>query len=468
MAKQANNLKGKQKNTAKPKTVVPPTEESVIETVEQPKAKTTDISPKNLVGSTRSALDANHRVDLLNLTNKVFREDPDASRKYSMDFLGAMDTIVAAGIVCALADEAAFGEGSFSAVLNHTLYPQLVVAAKELGVTLPTAKALPVDKEGNVTIESKQVKVSKETKQKLEEEKAIEEEVPELDPVKVANMDEAALKDALQYMLVTGPKKQKIKDVLVGVVDFMRTYRMTLADKAENAAEAKLKYDDYTTGQWLEDAFSHVTPTFLLHGIGRGLVTTVGLEKSPISAFCVLRKNMTKADGTIDWDDQSIAHACKAIMQFVANDCIKKEKANLEALDPKAKDYEEVKKKYETSIMNYQDRINWIEDVDSGLVDNLVQGVEDNDPVLGKIYNRIRDQYYPGKSREIYKNLDQNVVQRAGIILNMFKTPGTENKNYDESNLSELVQYTDEELKEIEKAKLEAKKAEKEAEGKND
>ena len=235
--------KSKLNKQQKAKNVTPPAEDpTVIETVENKEnVNISKSTPRNLVGTTRSALDANHRVDLLTLTNKVFREDPDASRKYSVDFLGAMDTIVAAGIVCALADEAAFGEGSFSAVLNHTMYPQLVIAAKELGVTLPQVKALPVDKDGNVTIESSKVKLSKETKQELEKEKEIEETKPELDPVKVANMDETALKNALQYMLVVEPKVSKIKDVLVKVVDFMRTYRMTLADKAENAAKAKLK-----------------------------------------------------------------------------------------------------------------------------------------------------------------------------------------------------------------------------------
>lgn len=465
MAQKTSKLNKQQKA----KTVTPPAEDpTVVETVESKEnVNISKSTPRNLVGTTRSALDANHRVDLLTLTNKVFREDPDASRKYSVDFLGAMDTIVAAGIVCALADEAAFGEGSFSAVLNHTMYPQLVIAAKELGVTLPQVKALPVDKDGNVTIESSKVKLSKETKQELEKEKEIEETKPELDPVKVANMDETALKNALQYMLVIEPKVSKIKDVLVKVVDFMRTYRMTLADKAENAAKAKLKYDDYTTAQWLDDAFQYVTPTFLIHGIGRGLVSCIGIEKSPISAFLVLRKNMTKSDGTIDWDDQSIADACKAIVKFVANSCIKKEKENLAALDPKAKDYKELKEKYEQSILNYENRIGWMTDVDSGLIENMVQGLEDGDETLSKMYKRIKDAYYPNKSREVFKNMDQNVTQRAGIIVNMFKDPGTENKNYNEANISELVQYTAEELKEKQKAELEAKKAEKEAESKN-
>ena len=84
------------------------------------------------------------------------------------------------------------------------------------------------------------------------------------------------------------------------------------------------------------------------------------------------------------------------------------------------------------------------------------------------MYKRIRDNFYPGKSRDVFKNLDTNVIQRAGVILNMFCESGTENQNYSESNISELIQYTKEELKEKQEAELEAKKAEKEAEVKNE
>ena len=467
MARKNNNLAAKSKTQQKPKTVVPPIEETVIETVAAEDVNPSKITTKNIVGTTKSHLDANHRVDLMNLAHKMFKEDPDAGRKYTVDFLDSMDKILAAGIVSALADEAAFGEGSFSVVLSHAMYPQLVIAAKEMGVTLPSIKNLPVNKEGKVEVKKEQIKVGKEAKEELRKEKEIVDEKPELDPVKVANMDDEALNKALSYLLIQGPKTSKIKDTLVSVVDFMRTYSMTIADKAENAAEAKLKYDDYTTGQWLEMAFSHVKPTFLLHGIGRGLVSTIGLEKSPITAFCIMRKSMTKDDGTVEWDDQSIADATKAIAIFVANDCIAKEKANLNALDPKAKDYKDVKVKYEASIAHYEDCINWITNNDSGIVENMIEGVENDDPILSKIYQRVRDRYYPNKSREMFKNLDINVQQRAGIILNLFKEEGTRNLNYSETNISELVQYTKEELEEKRKAAVETAQEEKKEDAKN-
>ena len=463
MAKKNNKVVNKPKTT---KEIPTPTEEVIIETVAQeevdPKknVNVTNINGKNMLGTTKSSLDANHRVELIGLANDVFRKDPDAVRRYGTETVEVMNEIIAAGIISSIADEAMFGETTFSAVLKHQLYPQLVVTAKNMGVKLPDIKSLPVDKEGNVELKKEQIKINKEAKETLKKEKEIEEEKPELDPVKVANMDDEALRKALEYILITGPKTSKVKDTLVKTVDFMRTYAMTIADKAENAAEAKLKYDDYTTGQWLEMAFSHVKPTFLLNGIGRGLVSAIGLEKAPITAFCIMRKSMTKDDGTVEWDDQSIADATKAIVKLVATNCIEKEQKNLEALDEKAKDYNSVKEKYQSSISHYQDIIDYLEHPDGGIISNLIDGVESGDVVLEKIYTKVRDRYYPNKKREDYKNLDNNVKTRIGLILNMFKEAGTEDMNYNESDLTELVMYSEEELAEIKKQKLEESKEE--------
>ena len=178
MAKTKNKPAAQQRQ----KIVTPPAEEAVIETISQEEkpVNMSQMTTKNAVGQTRSSLDANHRVDLLGLAHKVFKEDPDAGRKYSLEFLDAMDSVIAAGIVSALADEAAFGEGSFSVVLQHKLYPQLVLAAKEMGVTLPTPKNLPPAEDGTVTVNKEQIKLSKEAKEELKNEKAIEDEQPEL------------------------------------------------------------------------------------------------------------------------------------------------------------------------------------------------------------------------------------------------------------------------------------------------
>ena len=476
MAAKTKNNKTQKKTTKVNKPAAAPAEAAVVETVEttvEPPKKDqvnpSQINAKNLAGSTKSSLDANHRVDLLHLADDIFRKDPDAERKFSLEVRDGVNAIVAAGVVAAIADEAVYGNSTFSAVLNHTMYPQLVVAAKDMGITLPNIKALPVDENGNVTVDSKEVKVSKEAKEKLTEEHAIEDEKPELDPVKVASMSEEDLKKALQYLLIVGPKKTNIKNTLVSVVDFMRTYRMTMADKAENAAEAKLKYDDYTVDQWLMDAFSYVKPTFLLHGIGRGLITMASLDKSPISSFCILRKTLSDPEtGQPVWDEQSIADAVKAIIYLVANNAIADEQKNLDALDKKAKDYKDVSEKYKNSIQHYKDILGYVTNPDPEIISSLIEKMDkDKDLVAIKIYGRIKDQYYPNSARGGFKNMDYNIVQHAGIICNMFKPLADQDETYAEINLHDLVAYTTEEIKEMREAEAKAAAEAKKEEGKN-
>lgn len=484
MKKNNSNIQKKSKTTtvknAEKKVAIPaaaPEEPTVVETVEAETVETekstevnvSQITTKNMTGSTSSKLDANHRVALLDLADSIFRRDPNAEQRFTVEIRENVNAIVAAGVVASLADEAVYGDSTFSAVLKGTMYPQLVVTAKDMGITLPNIKALPTNKDGDVQIESKQIKVSKQAKEKLAEEHAIEEEKPELDPVKVAQMDEDALRKALNYLLIVGPKKTNIKTTLVNVVDFMREYRMNLADKAENAADAKLKYDNYTVDQWLMDAFSYVKPTFLLHGIGRGLCSMVSLEKGPVSAFCILRKSLTNPDDkTVVWDDQSIADGVKAIVYLVAKNAIDDEQKNLDALDKKAKDYKDVSAKYQASIKHYQDILNWLGTPDADYISGFLKRVdEDKDPFAIKLMGRLADAYYPGKARGGFKNYDYNIVQHMGIICNMFKDELSKDETYMEANLSDLVAYTEDEIREMRKAEAEAAAAEKKEETKN-
>ena len=478
MANKTNKISKKTKTTkVNNKPAAAPAEAAVVETVETTEAteqanvevNPSQINAQNLAGKTRSALDANHRVDLLGLADDIFRKDPDAERKFSVEVRDGVNAMVAAGVVAALADEAVYGDSTFSAVLNHTMYPQLVVVAKDMGITLPNVKSLEAKPDGTVKVDSSQIKVSKTAKETITQEHAIEDEKPELDPIKVAAMSEDDLKKALQYLLIVGPKKTNIKNTLVSVVDFMRTYRMTLADKAENAAEAKLKYDDYTIDQWLMDAFSYVKPTFLLHGIGRGLITMASLDKSPISSFCILRKSLTDPETKKPvWDDQSIADAVKAIIYLVATNAIEEEQKNLDALDKKAKDYKTISEKYQNSIQHYKDVMNYVTNPDPEIITSLVHKMEtEKDPVAIKIYGRIKDQYYPDSARGGFKNIDYNITQLAGIICNMFKPIADRNTDYSTSNLHDLVAYTPEEIKEMREAEAKAAAEAKKEESKN-
>lgn len=415
---------------------------------------------ENILKTTGSALDANHRVELLNLANDVFRKDPDAERKYSLEVRESMNTIIAAGVVAALADEAIYGNTTFGITLSNKLYPQLIAAANDMGIKLPNIKALP-QKEGNVQINANAISISKETRETLKKEKEIEEEKPELNPEKINSEDE--LIKALSYILITGPKTGKsIKDTLVNAVDFMRIYRMKFADKAENSAEAKLKYDNRTMEDWLNDIFSFVKPTFLMHGIGRGLVSTIGLEKSPITAFCIFRNALTnKETNAVEWDDQSIADAIKSIVKFICKETIANENKGIENLDKKTPDYDNIVKKYQSSIDHYNNIVKDMINTDVSIIENLPKEYESKNETFVKIFGRIKNIFYPQETGTMYKNIVSNIQQYAGYIINLFRDEGTKIMDYGIENVHTLEQYTEEELKEMRKAEVEKKKEEK-------
>ena len=77
-------------------------------------------------------------------------------------------------------------------------------------------------------------------------------------------------------------------------------------------------------------------------------------------------------------------------------------------------------------------------------------------------YSRIWKQYYPECDAAHvpgYKNLMENIVQQGGIILNLFRSAGNKNQNYDPSNLSKIETYTMAEYEEIQKKIEEEKKS---------
>ena len=121
MAQKNKNITTKKtKKSVKP--VEAPVEQVVVETVEEtktPKEKPeekinpTNITTKNMVGRVNSSLDANHRVDLLNLADDIFRKDPDAERKFTLEIRDSVNAIVAAEVVAAHEEETVYGKSTF-------------------------------------------------------------------------------------------------------------------------------------------------------------------------------------------------------------------------------------------------------------------------------------------------------------------------------------------------------------------
>lgn len=474
MAKnKTNNTKDIKKTVSKTKnatTNVPVVEEQVIDTTaETVEAVPVEEMKKNLVSRNNSQLSADGQVQLLGLAAKFFKDDPDAESKYGKKVVDNMNRITAVGIVIAIADQAVNGDSAIGYALrtSPTAYKMLSDVANEMGVKIPNMKSLPAPNEnGEVVIPSDKIKVSEETKKALKEENKLEKEglegKIELDPTKVAHMSEDDLRKALKYILITNFKHDRnVKESLVKAVDFMHDYRIELARQAENSTEAMNKIEDRNMRDWLSDIFSYVEPTVYIKGIGEGMYTLCKNEKAPLSAFLIFRDYLTnKKTGKPEWDDQSIADAVFSIVELMCKNNIAKETKAKELLDSKAKDYSDIVAKYDDAIKTNKEILENITNVKFEILDTMIPN-KDN-MTKASAYSRIWKQYYPECDAAHvpgYRNLMENIVQQGGIILNLFRSAGNKNQNYDPSNLSKIETYTMEEYEEIQKKIEEEKKS---------
>lgn len=476
-----NNQKPAPKKESQKKN--PPVETVEVEVVNEnqetapPATSMSQFTANNAVGSTNSQLDANHRVQLLDLADRVFNR-PGAEKVFTLDLRENVNAIVAAGIVSALADEAAFGNSTFSAVLKSSMYPQLVVTAKDMGIKLPEMKALAVKDDGTVEVKSNDVKVSKEAKEQMKKEKEVAAAGDagdiELDPEKVAELGEEALVNALKYLFITSFQRGKVgvKATVEKTVDFMKAYRNALAKKAENSEEAIANYNSRTMYEWLADISKYVEPTMISKGIGMGLVALVDIESAPLSAFLTLREALCdKETKKPTWSDQEIADATRFFIEFICKSEIAKERNAIENLDSKQKDYKNIVAKHEEVIANYEKRMSNVTGFSFDICEKMCTEEGNKIAYILKASNRIKEQYYPECDKAVpnsrYIGLDENLRQRSGIILNLFRAPGNYHQNYSESNLVNIETMSIEDWQKMIAEQKKQATAEKKAESKN-
>lgn len=492
-----NNKKQESKKTvATPKAEAKPTpkptpkapEKPEVETVEAEVIETVKHGPdpigeakvvENIIASNSVAgegLSLDGRVRLLDLASRRFVEAPNAVEKYGEETVKAMDRITAAGIISTFADEAVCGKGSFALILKNNMYPMLATAAKEMGINLPDLKLLaaPADDKESVVVKASDVTISEETKEQVKKENELVKKGDsgqiELDPKKVAHMSEADAKAALEYILITSLKRHKnIKQSLVTAVDFMQDYRLELASMAENAGEAKEKIAERSMYAILNDIFSYITPAIHLKGIGIGMKNTMVNEGTPLSSFLILRKTLTdKETGKVEWDDQSIADATRALIELAARDRIKASEEIIAGLNPKDKGYKVTLECNENEIKNNKKILEDIACVSFDVITRLGEPntTEEEAAISHKALGRVYEQYYPevkADERPLWIGLEENIRQRAGIILNLFREPGNKNQLFDEANIVKLEKMSLEDYQKLQEekkaAELEAKKA---------
>lgn len=403
---------------------------------EKPKVMTREDIQRQ-IGPGNGGLSPDGRMTWANIANERYFKNPNKDLEYAPEFLKSMNLLIDAVMVCEMVDEAMFGNSSLARVLDSTALPHLIAVADRMGVKMPTQLALEaktpeeLKKQGKVVVTIDKKNISEETKKKAKEEHKVIAEVPELDPVKVFASGEEALKKALTYKLV---ESKGIGDKLTGVVDFMRLYRAEEARHADNAANAMQKFDGRTVGEWLDDAFSIVTPTLLFNGIGTGLRLTTSQTGSPVCAFTILKRHIKD-----QWDDQSIASAVTAIIRWITTDAIERNKKDLALLPEKERDGE-VAAKYKDSI-SHNEAI--LQAVINPTYDFAVMCGESDPDKLSDTQKKFRDSIrkylYPDAKEGAYKNMLYNLQQYAGYVTGLFREAGTADVNYQLSNITDLV-----------------------------
>lgn len=416
---------------------------------------------KILSNKRRGGLSPDATIQALDLAHRVFVEEKDPDLQFPKQTAIKVNKIVAIGILCTLADHASNGDDSFAAVLATQGYPSLTAAAEEMGIKLPDIKALPAGKEANtVMIPANSVEIPDETKKKLQEEKKIiDGEKPELDPEKITSEED--LKKALEYMFITQGGR-RLTGTLVDGIDFMKKFRMHEASLAENADEAKAKFENYNSGDWLDDLFSYVQPSVFFTGIGRGMANVTMVEKDPVHAFIIFRDAVKdKETGNPVLSDQELAYCVKSIIKWYCNTTIESNNKAIEGFDQKknAKDIEACKKRIEdlNKIIDYitnpsANAVNvMLDNIGSKFTENGTQ-LTDECAHANSMFNMVCKSYY-GKQMSTcdYKNLGANIQQYAGCIINLFRDPGSRIATYKLANINELEERSEEEKEELTK-----------------
>ena len=427
-----------------------------------------------------NTLSADMKILAFSLLEKTVINPTDPALAFPLEVRKKTNMLVALGTVTTLMDHCADGDDTFAAIMQRTEYAALIDVCHAAGydVKLPDIKSLPVKEDGTVTVNAKDVKLGTETKKQLKKEKEIREgEEPELDPTKIVSEED--LKKALGYMFLTHSKR--LPELMTEAIDFMKKFRTAEAERAENTEEAKARFADYNSGDWLDDVFNYVQPTIFFSGIGRGMASVTAIEKNPIHAFVILRDAIKdKQTGEPVLEDSEIAYCVKSIVKWCCNTNIESNKKAIENLDAK-KNKTEIEK-CEAQIQHYNNILAYITSPTSEEIDNLLENIGTEFDEGGSLsaecqaanatFNRLCKTYY-GKqlSTADYKNLGENIKQYGYHVINLFRSPGEQIMDCGLSNVSELEERTKEErdamVAEAKKAWAARKAKQKEEEAKN-
>lgn len=207
----------------------------------------------------------------------------------------SLDVVVMLGLIDARQDLLNRGEkGELTFNVDPSMIMPLQNIAEMLGVTLSTTK----------TIESKsgeqQLQLQfKEVPEELKDNKKID--TYEVDPSKITTEEE--LKNSLDGMIRDG---HNIAENLSKTVNWYREYKLFKEENADN----KLKIDNMSVGEIMNEIFKLIQPTSILKGLGRSIYLYAKGQKSPVMAHAILHHHIAK----FGWTEEDIASAVRCLI----------------------------------------------------------------------------------------------------------------------------------------------------------
>lgn len=294
--------------------------------------------------------------------------------------------------------------GEFKLTVDIDQIAPLQEMAGMLGVELTPTKALPGDK--------KQLELAFKEDTPLAKPKA-KLEVPELDPSRITTDEE--LKSALNYKLSETPNGA------VNIANAMQWFREYELFKASDA-DAKLKIDNKTVSELINEMFQKVQPTALLKGIGRAVYLYTKRDGSPIVAHTVLHHHLAP----LGYSEDAIADIVRCLIgeQFRytlntdknANNDPKTDKAIQAITSNLGNDYID-------ALFN-----DWA----------ISRDTKDNEQIdrrnrANEIIGRVRTQYLPKKdSGETFS--EDTIRMAIGKIINLYRDPSDPLAEYTDSS----------------------------------
>lgn len=453
MAKRTNNINTGKKSDTKASNTVPKAPEVVTNTTD---VKSTNNQPvevldvnsftKSMTSTIAEGLDPNRRVDLLKMMHETFRMDPHAATRYNMsqETVDKINSITAIGQLAAMTCEVVYAKNPFAIKMNAAQLENIVSLGETVGLRIDM-KALPAPAtDGTVEVPSTALSVSDEAKDQIQNEKTIEESKPELDPTKVYDNEDSITK-AIQYIFTI--HKDSVFAAIDEALTFLRSTRLYAASKAENPDEAKRALESKTIDNWFDDLTNLFKPTLLFNGIGKHMAAITHFTKTPICAFTVLRNaSKNKKTGIPTHNDSFIASLTKAIVKWVCQTNINSNQKAIDNLDPE-KNKDEVEK-CKAAIAHHNETIEYVMNPSIDFARTCIDDLKSSDNGIKNAavstFTQIRKSYYSDVDfkNNTFENLNKNLQQYAGIIINLFKDPNERSEEFVESNIGELVPIT--------------------------